>query len=40
MNRSDVRTAFAATALSGGAALRAIIGAGMTTTTTPTAGTG
>ncbi|MDP3802700.1 hypothetical protein [Brevundimonas sp.] len=40
MNRPDVRTAFATTASRGGAALRAIIGAGMTTTTTPPAGTG
>lgn len=41
MNRPDARTTLAMTAFSGGAAVRVIIGTGMTTTTTtPPAGTG
>lgn len=40
MIRPDARIALAPTASRGGAALRVIIGTGMTTTTTPPAGTG
>jgi hypothetical protein len=40
VNRPDARIASASTAFGGGAAVRVIIGTGMTTTTTPPAGTG